>query len=419
VAAQEGGARSVDPYSGAARLGGSAAHLQRASPPQPADYAAVIAVPPVQLPGSCAAGPATPPLPAPRPPLAATPPSQAPPPRRAASLRRQLFGSGEAADHDSSSSMEWAPPQPQQRSRQPRKKRVYAAGSSSSSGGSGGDGLGAFSWAQDTARQHPPLQHAYSAPESDLLQQHPAPARQQSGASSSSGMDWQPAEQQQQQQQQQQPGCLRQQQPCTLFQGPVASSAQRLPPPAGSAFAGHAFSLQSPCGGLQRHSAPQLPWATSHAAPDTPTSRSSTSSSSGLHPCPYLAARGLHAGTALPHPADHHDANALPRPFPDARTSPHAPHTPPGGIGPLPPPGHFASQAPWLASHTHAPQQQQQQSPAGQDVAGQLDMLLRLYHLGMVSAFRSAACHQSAGAQAFARAEELCHAARQQPVQPA
>ena len=450
----------MDPYGGAPRLGGSVAHLQRSAPPQPQDQASVV---PVQLPSTCLPEAASPPpyMPQALPP---TPPNQAsmPLPRRGM-LRRQLFGSGGAATVpdqadavEDSASMDWAVPQPQQqRQRQPRKKRLYAAGSGSTSSSS--DGLAAFNmtpsggsrtqqqWGSSHAgRQCHPLQHAWSAPETALQQQYQTSTlRQQSGqgvGSSSSSMDWEPAEPQLLPRR-----CTRQQQQQlgTLFQGPVASGAQQQHLQPGSAFAGHhAYSPQSPY--LQRHSAPDLvaPWlpnlaSPSLAPPDTPPtgsrSSSSTSSTSGHPQCPHLAARSLHAGLASPQ--QQHEgqqpswgrphAHPLPRPFLETRLPMHAPHTPPGGIGPVPPVGHSpAACAPWLGQPdgAHAWQQQQQQGSCSgrqqqEAAAQQLDMLLRLYHLGMVSAFRTASIAQSAGAQAFARAEELCHAMRQHGMQ--
>lgn len=418
------GSRHLDPYSGAGRLGGALSHLEKTLKPDAAMLSATLPValvqpqPEVSAAASPHPGPPTPGQLTPRQPRGLERCAS-----QASASSTSCSGSSMVSSRDSSESsecgrMDACPADgPQQATRKRLHVHSYAAGDQP--GGLHDHPRGAtpppsaLSWtgAAPAAPTPEPLQHAWSAPGAlpGSFQAVGAPlahARFPAAAEPLGSPFQQPHRQ----------GVLP---PRALFQGPALASwlDHGVPPLAHSetrsttAYAGSSSSGGSAFSRAALHTMEQIPsWPrdqpAGHAAP--------------VQRCAYVAQPPVvpMRCESVPAPCSFAAGLALQQRTPEHWPLPScapAPQTPSRSYGPLGMCGQaevrtYCGQAakmevPGLSSI------QNRQPPAltGREAACLLDALLRLYHLGMVGAFRCASFQQQTATQAQQHVEELKH----------
>lgn len=419
VCMQGVGSRHLDPYSGAGRLGGALSHLEKTAKPDAVALIAMLSVGPVQpLPEGSAA--AASPQPGPPTPGQLTPRQQRGLERcgsQASASSASCSSSGTVSSRDSSESSECgrmdACAHDGQHQAATRKRlhahSFFAAGAPLIDRGAMPPPSGLPWTAEASART--PLEHAWSAPGALPGSFHAAGdpvthARLPAAEPLSSPF----------QQTTHRQGILP---PRALFQGPALASwldhgVPRSPHSETRPSAAHPSlftgSGSSSSVALGRHMHPwQRDQPVGHAAPS--------------QRCPYLAS-AAHAPVApmrcdsVPAPCSFAEGPALqqrsPEHWPAVAGNAHAPQTPaagrsygpPGMCGQVEGPSYCGQAA------TEVPGSSQGRQPlplTGREAACLLDAMLRLYHLGMVGAFRCASFQQQNATQAQQHVEELKH----------
>lgn len=431
------GTRHLDPYSGAGRLGGTLSHLEKTAKPHAAALSTMLCVPVVQQPeaagaASPPAGPATPGQPSPRLRCLERTTIQASSASSGSCSSSSTVSSRDSSEGSECTPMETCPTANQQHS---TRKRLHVSSSAlgerpGAQGTNGGrvPSPSAFSWSGAgplaTLPQREPLQSAWSAPGAlpsgfPAFPEQPPPPPPRTGAPAAEPLG-SPYEERHRR------GDLP---PRSLFQGPTPpcwgahpsshgdSRAPAVPSAHAASGSGTGAAPDATFRGERAHHAPRdrlvrLPY---HSTP--------------THRCPYFTARVLPTRCdSVPAPCSFAAGPALPRGPPEAFP---ASGCPPSAPPPPPVPTHFK----WAPGISGTPQHHAEGGPSGscsshQQAAGEvrgggqsrrapaltgreaaclLDALLRLYHLGMVGAFRCASFQQQTATQAQQHVEELKH----------